>query len=74
MKSQKSGSKAGSRAVKSRDTKRTGGNKAKFDRVLSKKAISLGEEFGITAEFICQQTSEQSALEMSDLIKLFNLF
>ena len=31
-----------------------GKNKRKFDRVLSKKAIQLGNENGITAEFICQ--------------------
>ena len=30
----------------------------KFDRVLSSKAIQIGHENGITAEFICKQTAE----------------
>lgn len=36
-----------------------GSNKQrKFDRVLSSKAIQIGHEHGITAEFICKQTAE----------------
>jgi len=52
----------------------TTGASKKFDRVLSKKAISLGEEFGITAEFICLQTAEQACLEIGDLRRIVGLF
>lgn len=32
----------------------------KYDRVLSTKALQIGQESGITAEFITKQTAEQT--------------
>lgn len=46
----------------------------KFDRVLSSKAIQIGHENGITAEFICKQTAEQTVFKLNDLFTLFDIF
>jgi hypothetical protein len=53
----------------------TGSTKTrKFDRVLSSKAIQIGHEHGITAEFICKQTAEQTVFKLNDLFTLFDIF
>lgn len=39
-----------------------------MNRILSKNAIALGEQYGITAEFICNQTADQLAQKTEDLI------
>lgn len=45
----------------------------KFDRVLSSKAIQIGHESGITAEFICKQTAEQTVYKLNDLFTIFDI-
>jgi hypothetical protein len=44
-----------------------------MDRILSRKAISLGEEYGITAEFIVHQAADQMAYKMEDFISIFDV-
>lgn len=46
----------------------------KFDRVLSSKAIQIGHQQGITAEFICKQTAEQTVFKLEHLFTLFDIF
>ena len=45
----------------------------KFDRVLSTKAIQIGHENGITAEFIVKQTADQTVFQLTDLFRLFTI-
>lgn len=45
----------------------------KFDRVLSTKAIQIGHENGITAEFIVKQTADQTVFKLTDLFRLFDI-
>jgi len=47
---------------------------AKISKVLSHKALKLGEETGVTAEFIVQQTAEQLVGKLEDLFLLFDVF
>jgi hypothetical protein len=42
--------------------------------VLSHKALKLGAENGVTAEFIVQQTAEQMVSKLEDLFVLFDVF
>jgi len=49
------------------------GKKPKMQKVLSHKALKLGEETGITAEFIVQQTAEQLVSKLEDLFLLFDV-
>ena len=51
-----------------------GSQTRKFDRVLSSKAIQIGHENGITAEFICKQTAEQTVFKLNDLFTLFDIY
>lgn len=44
----------------------------KLRKCLSTKAIKIGKEHGVTAEFIIQQTSEQFFGSMDDLFQLFD--
>lgn len=46
----------------------------KLRKCLSTKAIKIGKEHGVTAEFIIQQTSEQFFASMDDLFCLFDTF
>ena len=50
------------------------GYKPKLQKVLSHKALKLGEETGVTAEFIVQQTAEQLVGKIKDLFLLFDVF
>ena len=43
-------------------------------RVLSQKAIKIGTETGITAEFVVQQTGEQLVTKLDDLFMMFDIF
>ena len=43
-------------------------------KVLSQKAIKIGKEAGVTAEFIVQQTGEQLVYKLDDLFALFDTF
>ena len=43
-------------------------------KVLSQKAIKIGAESGITAEFIVHQTSEQLVTNLEDLFLMFDIF
>lgn len=43
-------------------------------KILSHKALKLGEENGVTAEFIVAQTSEQLVSKLEDLFVLFDVF
>lgn len=52
---------------------RPGGSR-KFDRVLSSKAVQIGHEHGITAEFICKQSAEQTVFKLEHLFTLFDIF
>ena len=45
-----------------------------MQKVLSHKALKLGEETGVTAEFIVQQTAEQLASKLEDLFVMFDVF
>lgn len=45
-----------------------------MEKLLSKNALQLGRDYGITAEFICMQTAEQLALKLDDLLTLFDVF
>jgi hypothetical protein len=47
---------------------------AKLQKVLSHKALKIGTETGITAEFIVTQTGEQLAYKLEDLFLLFDTF
>lgn len=42
--------------------------------MLSSRAIQIGQENGITAEFITKQTAEQTVYKMDDLFTLFDVF
>ena len=44
----------------------------KLRKCLSTKAIKIGKEHGVTAEFIIQQTSEQFFTSMDDVFSLFD--
>lgn len=46
----------------------------KLRKCLTQKAVKIGKEQGVTAEFIIQQTSEQFFASMEDLFKLFDCF
>lgn len=50
------------------------GYKPKLQKILSHKALKLGQETGVTAEFIVQQTAEQLAGKLEDLFLLFDTF
>lgn len=50
----------------------TAGSKT-FEKILSTRAIQMGLEFGITAEYICQQAGEQTCIDFTDLFRLFDL-
>ena len=53
----------------------TAESKTRFmDRVMSKNAIALGHEYGISADFICHQTADQLAYKIEDLITFFDSF
>lgn len=70
---QGSRSKQGSRAANS--TTRPNANASKdFERVLSSRAIQIGQENGVTAEFVTKQTAEQTVYRMDDLFNLFDVF
>ena len=43
-------------------------------KVLSQKAIKLGKETGVTAEFVVQQTGEQLVYKLDDLFHMFDTF
>jgi hypothetical protein len=47
---------------------------ANMTKILSHKALKLGEENGVTAEFIVAQTSEQLVSKLEDLFVLFDVF
>ena len=47
---------------------------AALNKVLFEKALKIGKETGVTAEFIVQQTSEQLAYQLEDLFRLFDTF
>lgn len=66
-------SKPGSRAANSANPNKRAGSK-EFDRVLSSRAIQIGQENGVTAEFITKQTAEQTVYKMDDLFTLFDVF
>ena len=43
-------------------------------KVLSQKAIKIGTETGVTAEFVVAQTSEQLVTNLEDLFMMFDIF
>lgn len=42
--------------------------------MLSSRAIQIGQENGVTAEFVTKQTAEQTVYRMDDLFTLFDVF
>ena len=48
--------------------------RANLQKVLSHKAIQIGQESGITAEFIVEQTGEQLVRKLDDLFSMFDTF
>ena len=48
--------------------------KKNLAKVLSQKAIKIGKETGVTAEFVVQQTGEQLVYKLDDLFAMFDTF
>ena len=48
--------------------------KDNLKKVLSHKAIQIGSESGVTAEFIVQQTGEQLVTSLDDMFLMFDTF
>ena len=48
--------------------------KQNLQKVLSHKAIQIGSESGVTAEFIVKQTGEQLVHKLDDLFLMFDTF
>ena len=69
----KTAASGGSQGKPATGQSKSGGSR-KFDRVLSSKAIQIGHENGVTAEFICKQTAEQTVYQLNDLFTLFDIF